>query len=192
VETESGHLFRIETEALVLRPFELGDAAAVFALSNESAYRRGLPSQVYADEIEAGAVLKSLIEQFAAPADPRRGAYVLAIDHRRDGKLIGHVGLSPFEGDVEVGFAIAEAYQRQGLAVEAVIGACRWALGRFGLPRILAITAQSNHASRKVLGRAGFEHHDDRVMCFQGTERMVSVYYLPNPAVNVGGVARPA
>lgn len=183
VETESRHLFRIETETLVLRRFELGDAAAAFALSKESAYRRGLPSQVYADVIEARGVLKYLIEQFAAPADPRHGPYVLAIEHRRDGKLIGHVGLSPFDGEVEVGFAIAEAYQRQGLAVEAVVEACRYALGRFGLPRILAITARSNQGSRKVLARAGFEHHEDRVMCFQGKDQMVSVYYLFGPEV---------
>jgi RimJ/RimL family protein N-acetyltransferase len=149
VESESAHLFRIETEALVLRPIELGDAAAMYALSNEPAFRQGLPSQVYADVVEARGVLKFLIEEFTAPADPRRGAYVLAVDHRGDGALIGHVGLSPFEGDVEVGFAVAEAYQRQGLAVEAVIAACRWALSRFGLPRILAITAQSSQGSRQ-------------------------------------------
>ncbi len=158
VEDESGQLFRIETEALVLRPFELGDAAAVYAQSNEPASRQWLPSQVQTDEVEARELLKLLIEQYAAPADPRRGPYVLAVDHRSDGTLIGHVGLSPFEGDVEIGFAVAEAYQRQGLAVEAVIAACRWAFGRFGLPRILAIAAQSNHGSRKVLARAGFEH----------------------------------
>ena len=178
VEDESGQLFRIETEALVLRPFELGDAAAVCAQSNEPACRQWLPSQVQADEAEAHALLKLLIEQYAAPADPRHGPYVLAVDHRSDGGLIGHVGLSPLDGDVEVGFAIAEAYQRQGLAVEAVIAACHWAFDEFGLPRIMAIAAQSNHGSRKVLARAGFEHQVDRVMCFQATEQAVSVYCL--------------
>jgi RimJ/RimL family protein N-acetyltransferase len=158
VESESRQLFRIETKALVLRPFRLGDMAAVYTLSNEPSARQWLPSQVYADEVAARGVLKFLIDQYAAPSDPRRGAYVLAVDHRGDGTLIGHVGLSPFEGDVEIGFAIAKAYQRQGLGVEAVIAACRWAFGRFGLPRILALTAQSHQGSRKVLARAGFEH----------------------------------
>lgn len=191
-ESEPGRPFRIETQALVLRPFTLEDTAHVYALNKEPSARQWLPSQVYADEAEARAVLEFLIDQFTVPGDPRRGAYVMAIDHRRDNKLIGHVGLSPFEGDVEVGFAIAEAYQRRGLAVEAVTGACRWALGRFGLARILAITAHSNRGSRKVLARAGFEHHEDRVMCFQGTEQMVSVYCLSGSAEAVGGEARPA
>jgi len=164
---------------LVLRPFELGDTAAVYTLSNEPSARKWLPSQVYADENAARETLEFLMGQYAAPVDPRRGAYVLAIDHRADSTLIGHVGLSPFEGDVEIGFAIAEAYQRQGLAVEAVTAACHWAFGRFGLPRILGITADSNQGSKKVLARAGFEHHVDRVMGFQGLDQQVSVYCKP-------------
>jgi RimJ/RimL family protein N-acetyltransferase len=181
VETESGHLVRIETDALVLRPFEREDAATVFALSTEPAYMRGLPSQVYADETESLGALEFLIAQFAEPADPRHGPYVLAIDHRGDDTLIGHVGLSPLKGEVEVGFAIGEAYQRRGLAVEAVDAACRWALSKFELPKILALTAHSNEGSRKVLARAGFEHQEDRVMPFQGTEQTVSVYSLLGP-----------
>jgi ribosomal-protein-alanine N-acetyltransferase len=188
VECESGQQFRIETEALVLRPFELEDAKAVYALSIEPASRLWLPSQVHADEVEARGVLQFLIAQYEASADPRHGPYVLAVDHRVDGTLIGHVGLSPFEGDVEVGFAVAEAYQRRGLAVEAVIAACRWAFGWFGLVRILGIAAQSNQGSRKVLFRAGFEHRTDRVMSFQGKEQAVSVYRLSGPAVRARGV----
>lgn len=185
--SESGTRLRIGTEALVLRPFELGDAAAAYVLSNEPAFRQWLPSQVYADEAEACGALKFLVEQYAAPADPRLGPYVLAVEHRVDGSLIGHVGLSPIEGDVEIGFAIAEAYQRQGLATEGVVAACRWAFVRFGLSRILAMAAQSNQGSRRVLARAGFVHQEDRVMCFQGAEQAVSVYCLRGPEARAGG-----
>ncbi|MDP6418460.1 MAG: GNAT family N-acetyltransferase [Candidatus Krumholzibacteria bacterium] len=175
---ESEQLLRIETESLVLRPFEIGDTATVYALSTEPASRKWLPSQVYADEAEARETLEFLREQYSRPADPRSGPYVLAVDHRGDDTLIGHVGLSPLDGDVEIGFSIAEAYQGQGLAVEAVSAACLWAFGRFGLSRILAIAAQSNQGSRKVLARAGFEHQTDRVMDFQGVEQAVSEYAL--------------
>ncbi len=181
MESESGPLIRIETEVLTLRPYQLGDTAAAYALCIEPTSRQWLPSQVLADEIEMRELIKFLIDQYQAPADPRRGPYVLAVVHRDDGALIGHVGLSLFEGDVEIGFSIAEAYQRQGLAVEAVVAACRWAFDEFELPRILAIAAQSNRGSRKVLSRAGFEHEIDRVMCFQATEQVVSMYYLLGP-----------
>ncbi len=188
VKSESGVQLRIETEALVLRSFGPGDAAALYAQSNESAFQQWLPSQVYADEVEAGGVLKFLIEQFTAPADPRLGPYVLAVEHKVDGMLIGHVGLSPLEGDVEIGFAIAEAYQRQGFATEGVVAVCRWAFARFGLSRILAIAAQSNQGSRMVLARAGFGHQEDRIMCFQGTEQAVSVYYSRGQEAPPAGV----
>jgi len=169
---------RLETAALVLRPLRLSDVAATYAMSNEPAFRQWLPSQVYADEAETQEALEFLIEQYTAPADPRLGPYVLAAEHKLDGCLIGHVGLSPFEGDVEVGFAIAGAYQRQGLATEGVIATCHWAFERFGLSRILAVAAQSNQGSRRVLERAGFLHQRDRVILFQGTEQPVSVYCL--------------
>jgi len=78
------------------------------------------------------------------------------------------------------------------LAVEAVVAACSWAFGKFGLSRILAITAHSNEGSKKVLVRAGFEHQEDRVMLFQGTEEKVGVYSLFGPGVQVGGTDRSA
>jgi RimJ/RimL family protein N-acetyltransferase len=169
----------IETASLVLRPFTLEDASPAYHLSHEAAYREGLPSQVYADEAEARGVLARLIQYLDAPSDPRSEPYVLAVDHRQDRRLIGHVGLSPFEGEVEVGFAIAHAYQRRGFATEAVATTCRWALGRFGLSRILALAAPANQGSRIVLGRAGFEHTEDRLLGFQGREQRVSVYHYP-------------
>ena len=57
VEGEPGPPFRIETDSLILRPFELGDAATVYAQSNEPASRQWLPSQVQAGEAEARALL---------------------------------------------------------------------------------------------------------------------------------------
>ena len=51
VETESGHLFRIETEALVLRPFELGDAAQL--PFNDGTFDAVMSSQVF-EYLEGG------------------------------------------------------------------------------------------------------------------------------------------
>ena len=172
-------VIRIETEELVLRPLALEDAATFFVLSNEPAFRRGLPNQVYADEAEATRVVETLIRQFEDPADPRKGPYVLAVEHRVDGALIGHVGFSPLEeeglGDVEVGFAIAAAHQHRGLAVEAVTRACAWVADRFRLPEVVGLTASWNLPSKQVLLRSGFRPGGDRVMDFQGEEQPVSV-----------------
>lgn len=173
----------LHTGALLLRPFVPADARDLFVLSHEEAYRAGLPSQVYRDEPHALAVLEYLIGQFASPADPRHGPFVLAIEQLADHALIGHVGFSPFEGEVEIGFAIAQRCQGRGLGREAVGAASRWALETFELEKILGITAAANIASRRVLAHAGFAHQEERVMRFQGAEEAVIVLALHRTAV---------
>ena len=167
-----------ETRSLLLRHFALEDAVAFHALSDEDTSRTWLPSQVYRDHAHACSVLESLIRHYSNPGNPTRGPYVLAIESRTDGTLIGHVGFSPLGDDVEIGFSIAERCQRQGLAAEAIGAASRWAFRTFGLKRILGVTSSANIASMRTLRRAGFVHEEDRVMNFQGAEEDVRIYVL--------------
>jgi RimJ/RimL family protein N-acetyltransferase len=166
----------LETKALRLRRFVEEDAPAVLAQSQEESARLWLPSQVNRDVDHALAVVTFLIEQYSSPGDPRFGPFVLAIEHRADSAFIGHVGFSPLDNEVEIGFSIAQNYHKQGLATEAVAAASRWACRTFGLTRFLGITALANIASRRTLERAGFTHEEDRAMCFQGTEQHVSFF----------------
>lgn len=163
----------LETASLRLRPFVPGDASKVFRMSQEEAMRTWLPSQVYRDEAHAASVLDYLISQCEAPADPRVGPYVLGVELRASGDLVGHVGFSPLDDAVEVGFAIESSRQRRGMATEAVLAACCWAADTFSLETILGITAARNVASQGVLLRAGFVWRQDEVMRFQGVEQTV-------------------
>jgi RimJ/RimL family protein N-acetyltransferase len=168
----------METRSLLLRHFVLEDAVAFHTLSEEEASRTWLPSQVYRDHAHARSVLESLIGHYSTPGNPTQGPYVLAIEYRTDGTLIGHVGFSPLENEVEIGFSIAARCQRLGLATEAIGAASRWVFRNFGLKQILGVTSAANIASMRTLGRAGFVHEQDRVMDFQGTEEDVCVYVL--------------
>lgn len=156
-------------------------------LSNEETFRTWLPSQVYRDHAHALSVIEFLLSQYSTPGHPRHGPYVLAIVHRTDGALIGHVGLSPLDDEVEIGFAIARNRQRQGLATEAIVAASRWGFEAFGLDRILGITSAANIASRCALTRAGFAYVGDEVRHFQGTEQDVSVYALSRNCSDADG-----
>ena len=153
----------------------------MLVLSNEDASRTWLPSQIYRDEAHAVSAITFLIDQLATPGDPRRGPYVLAMEHRTSGMLIGHVGFSPYEDDVEIGFAVAQDYQRRGLALEAIVAGCHWIFQEFALDRILGIASVANVGSRRVLARAGFVHQEDRVINAQGTVQPVSFYALTGP-----------
>lgn len=163
----------IETASLTLRAFVPGDASKVFQMSQEDGMRTWLPSQVYRDEARAASVLASLISQYSAPGDPRLGPYVLGVQVRSAGELVGHVGFGPLGEAVEVGFAIESVHQRKGIATEAVRAGCEWAADAFSIATILGVTAAQNSASQGVLLRAGFVRQKEEVMRFQGLEQPV-------------------
>lgn len=166
----------IRTRSLLLRRFVPADAGRILELNAESSTRRWLPSHVYASREDADAALRHLIDACAAPGDPRLGPYVLGIEHLGTGSLIGHVGFSPLEGEVEVSYAIAESARGQGLGAQALDASCAWACRCFGLPGVVAVTASENVASRFTLERAGFVHVLDCAMRFQGLRQVVSRY----------------
>ena len=163
----------IQTQTLTLRKFVPEDARKLFHMSQEEILRTWLPNQVYRDEKHAASVLESLISQYRAPANPRLGGYVLGVELRTTGDLIGHVGFSPFHGAVEVGFAIEQVHQRKGVASEAVRAASDWASTAFSLEAILGIAAAQNFASQAVLLRAGYSWQKAEVTRFQGVEQPV-------------------
>ncbi len=163
----------IETASLTLRAFVSEDAPKVFQMSQEDGMRSWLPSQVYRDEAHAASVLAFLISQYNIPADPRIGPYVLGVQVRNSGELVGHVGFSPLGEAVEVGFAIENAHQRKGIATEAVRAACEWAADTFSMATILGVTAARNRASQSVLLRVGFARQKEEVMRFQGVKQRV-------------------
>jgi ribosomal-protein-alanine N-acetyltransferase len=170
----------IETASLTLREFVPEDAPKLLRMSQEDGMRDWLPSQVYRDEAHAASVLAFLISQYDFPADPRRGPFVLGVQLRVTGDLIGHVGLSPFGNAVEVGFAIESAHQRRGFATEAVRAICEWATGVFSIPTVVGVTAVQNVASQGVLMKAGFVRQHESVMRFQGLEQsVVSFAFAP-------------
>lgn len=172
----------LRTPSLRLRHIVVDEAVRMMALNGEPSTRRWLPSHVYADTAEATDRMRYLIGCYSAPGDPRLGPYVLAVEHTASGALLGHVGFSPFDGDVEVSYAIAEDSRQRGYGAEALHHGCRWAAQTFGLPRILALTESENLPSRRTLERAAFVHDEDLLMRFQGSPQRVSRYvWRPAP-----------
>lgn len=146
----------ISTARLLLRPFSLADVPKVFFLSMEEGIRRWMSDQVYHDEHHAAQVVRALMAHTESRPDPGVRPYVLGIEQKEAGSLIGHVGFSPTRGSVEIGYAIEQRLQGQGLATEAVIAASGWALAALCLPEILGVVAAYNMQSCRVLERAGF------------------------------------
>jgi [ribosomal protein S5]-alanine N-acetyltransferase len=153
----------IATARLLLRPFSRTDVPKVFAMSGEDGIRRWLPDQTYRDESHAEHVLRALMAHTAQHPDPRTRPYVLGIEDTKTRDLIGHVGLSPARGSVEVGYAIEERYQGRGLATEAVSAVSRWALAELSLAEILGIVVADNVRSCRVLKKASFVRSGEEI-----------------------------
>ncbi len=166
----------ISTPSLRLRHLVVEDAARMMELNAEPSTRRWLPSHVYPDLDVATTRMRYLISCCSSPGDPRLGPFVLAVEHIATGVLLGHVGFSPFDGEVEVSYAIAEEARRRGHGSEALLRACQWAADHFDLPGVLAITESDNRPSRATLERAAFVHVEDTLMQFQGSQQLVSRY----------------
>jgi RimJ/RimL family protein N-acetyltransferase len=146
----------ISTSRLLLRPFTLTDAPKILVMSGEKGIRRWIPDQVYRDPEHAEQVVRALMAHTANAPDPRVHPDVLGIEDRHTGSLIGHVGLSPARGSVEIGYAIEQQLQGKGLATEAVIAMSGWALAELALPEVLGVVAADNVHSCRVLEKAGF------------------------------------
>jgi RimJ/RimL family protein N-acetyltransferase len=169
----------VRTGTLFLRHLTLDDTAPIFRLSQEQGMRAWLPDQVYADEAEALEVLRFLSLQYGPSTDPRITPYVLAVCLAASNELIGHVGFSPCEYGVEIGYAIGDAHQNRGYAKQAAFAASTWALSRFGLPFVHAIVAVEN-VGCKVLESCGFQVMAAVQRKLHGVERAVRIYRLSN------------
>lgn len=166
----------ISAPRLFLRRFTPSDARKVFLMSREEGIRKWIPSQVYRDETHAAEVLARLISHYGSGGDPRKGPLVLGVELKTNNELVGHVGLSPFEGTVEIAYAIERAHQSVGLASEAATAFCHWAANEYQLENIVGVTARENTASQGVLLRAGFVRKEERVMCIQGERQPAAIY----------------
>jgi ribosomal-protein-alanine N-acetyltransferase len=183
----------IETPSLLLRRFVPADTKKVFRMSQEESMKAWIPSQVYRDEAHAGSVVMFLISQYASGGDPRTVPIVLGVQLKATAELVGHIGLSPFNEAVEVGYAIEGVHQRKGFATEAVRAACAWATSEFPINTILGISAAQNVASQGVLLRAGFRREKEQIMPFQGAEQRVFIFqfspYCAQPGAAPNGAA---
>jgi [ribosomal protein S5]-alanine N-acetyltransferase len=93
--------------------------------------------------------LEGYRERRALPLVIARGDLIVGRVHIRD--VVG----PPMQFGT-LGFNLAESATGQGLATAAVADACALGFAELGLERIEAATIVTNHASQRVMQRAGF------------------------------------
>ncbi len=169
----------LQTENLILRPLTKSDAKVIYQLSQESSLVEWLPDQVYQNEAEATEVIDFLISQYLPTPQPEIRPFVVGVELKKTGELIGHVGLSPLtEGEIEIGYAIAEGHACHGYGTQAVIALSQWALSSLNLPKIHGIVACENVGSGRVLEKAGYTLEIELDHYYLGMIRPCRRYFL--------------
>ena len=151
-----------ETGRLRLRTWDVADRAEFTARLNTPAVMRWLGG--VADEETRNAAfdrIDSYQREF--------GFTFWIVERKSDGALLGFCGLKranapggeAFAGEIEVGWRLREDAWGQGYAKEAAIAALDLAFGRFAAPRVVAVTAQGNVPSQRLMARLGMTHRPE-------------------------------
>jgi ribosomal-protein-alanine N-acetyltransferase len=140
---------------LNLRLFNKSDLEKIYQMSQEEGIRKWLPDQYYNSKKEAAEVIDFLINSYET-INPQEKPFVLGIELKKSKELIGHIGLSPVDELIEVGYAVEDKYQGAGYATEAVKEFSAWAQKEFNLEAIWGIVEKDNLASAKVLEKADY------------------------------------
>jgi len=149
----------IATDRLILVPFTAAAIQAMIAGDGDAldvATGAAFPRPVEAPPEMADALAFFRDRLIAQPAQLPWWGRVLV--HRESAQAVGIAGFSgpPDErGIVVIGYSVYPAWQRRGIATEAVVTLVQWALQQPGVSRVRATIAPDNIASRRVAERAG-------------------------------------
>jgi [ribosomal protein S5]-alanine N-acetyltransferase len=141
------------TPRLVLRPFDLDDAAFIVTLLNDEGWLRFIGDRGVRTEDDARAYLQERVLAHRA----QHGFALGMVEWRADATPIGMCGLIRRDTlpDVDLGYAFLPAWRGQGLAREAAAAWLAQGFGTLGLPRIVAFTDPDNAPSCRVLEAIG-------------------------------------
>jgi RimJ/RimL family protein N-acetyltransferase len=144
--------FRIETERLVIRPWEPAEEPGFRAMVSDPEMMRHISfGKAWSDE--------RIAEFFARQRRhlAARGFCLGALLDRASGRLAGLSGLQPMgtTSDVEIGWWVMKDLWGRGLGSEAGAGCLRYAWDTLGLRRVTAVAFPDNRPSIRIMEKLG-------------------------------------
>ena len=149
-------MIRLETERLILRPWEDRDLDAFAAMNADPEVMRYFPSVM--DRDGTAAMMERARAKLTAD-----GFCVFPVERKVDGAFLGFVGLNrpsydkplPFDPCVEFAWRLVRSAWGQGYATEAAKAWMGFGFETLGLDEIVAFTTVTNIPSQKVMQRLG-------------------------------------
>ena len=144
-----------ETAHLRVRQFTPDDARPLYEIHLDAKVKKWFPNESYADIAEAVGAVRFYADCTASHRLP----YVLAVELKETGELIGDAGISAVEGrpgEAEVGYVIREKYRGRGYATELVQAMTDFTSSVLGIHVLYGRVVHGNHPSARVLEKNGY------------------------------------
>ena len=144
-----------ETEHLIIRLFRPEEARRLYEVHLDENVKKWFPNESYADVEEAA----DAILFFNECVDHDRLPYVLAVESKETGELIGDTGINESDGkpnEIEIGYVICKAFSGKGYATELVRAMTEFVMAKFEIPVLYGRVIHGNDASARVLEKNGY------------------------------------
>jgi ribosomal-protein-alanine N-acetyltransferase len=148
---------KIETERLLLRPFNLGDLEAFSLICADPEVMRFIGS---GKTLEKEAVKQQMLSWIASYEE--QGFGLLALILKENEKLLGFCGLMQQIVDdetyIELGYRLDRAFWGKGIASEAAKSIRDYAFNQLDIPYLISIIQVDNIASKMVAEKIGMKY----------------------------------
>ena len=154
----------LETERLILRPLEISDAEAMFAMDNNPNVHKYLWQQPTQELNETIKIIKMVQKQYE---ENKIGRFATII--KETSELIGWTGIKFVNDHVEngntnfydYGYRLNEKFWNKGFATEASKAWLEHGFNQMNIQEMNAYTHAENGASNHVLQKVGFNFMED-------------------------------
>ena len=172
---------RIETERLILRPWQESDLEDFYAYARVEGVGQMCGWSPHKDLEES----KLILDLFIREKTP------LALELKQNGMVVGSIGLEIREADLgipealmgrEIGYVLNKEYWGRGLMPEAVKAVIDYCFERLHFDWLTCGHFIWNDQSRRVVEKSGFHYVKDVIHQTRfGTEEPTKLYVLYNP-----------
>lgn len=147
--------YMFETEHLRIRKFVVEDAKRLYENHLEEEVKKWIPNESYADMEETQGAINFYVDCVNNSHLP----YVLAVELKETGELIGDTGVNEVEGkagEVEIGYGICKKYSGKGYATELLKAMTEFIVSTFEMHVLYGRVMRGNNASIRVLEKNGY------------------------------------
>lgn len=158
------HLFvdaRIETERLLLRPYQPDDAHDLFLAVSGQHFYDFIPGESTPTLKEVQGIIDWSISCCQRNTKEQIHKFNLGVICKETDRLIGYCGLGPYDLDptkIEIYYGISERYTGRGFATEAAAAVLSYGLDVLELDEIITTVHPQNHASLRILQKIGMSY----------------------------------